>query len=259
MTPRAGAEPSPGMTNTSDHDLDLPDDLSEDLAAYLRGYQPLALTDEQWTACRGPVLDLVTRSELNDRTDAKQVLGALCAFLAWTDLTLGTLDPAAAVTDPHIERWFLSLRGTTGEGTRSNLRSRARRILRVLSGEPARTKRQPRPAGDGPYTDAELATLAEAARDSAPLAAALEHGLGHGAARPEADPAWDRARTAAAAAGVTLTARRLRITGLVTALSDAAPLHATARAHGLSRADLEAALPHLPAVPEPGYRDLLRG
>lgn len=247
------------MTTTTTDDLDLPDDLPEDLAGYLRGYRPHALTGEQWAACQGPVLDLAVRGELNDRTDAKQVLGALCAFLAWTDLTLGTLDPAAAVTGPHIERWFLSLRGMTGEGTRSNLRSRARRILRVLAGEPARTKRQPRRAGDGPYTDAELASLGEAARDSAPLAAALEHGLGTGTTRPEADPTWDRARTAAAAAGVTLTARRLRITWLVTALSDAEPLHATARAHGLSRADLEAALPHLPAVPEPGYRDLLRG
>lgn len=247
------------MTNTSAHDLDLPNDLSEDLAAYLRGYQPHALTEEQWTVCHGPVLNLVARSELNDRTDAKQVLGALCAFLAWTDLTLGTLDPATAVTDPHIERWFLSLQGTTGEGTRSNLRSRVRRILRVLAGEPARTKRNPRQAGDGPYTDAELATLGEAARDNDPLAIALEHGLDHSTMRPEADPTWDRARTAAATTGVTLTARRLRITGLVMALSDAAPLHATARAHGLSRADLEAALPHLPSVPEPGYRDLLRG
>lgn len=247
------------MTNTSAHDLDLPSELPEDLAAYLRGYQPQRLSSAQWAVCRGPVLDLVARSELNDRADAKQVLGALCAFLAWTDLTLGTLDPAAAVTDPHIERWFLSLQGTTGEGTRSNLRSRVRRILRALAGEPARTKWQPRQAGDGPYTEVDLATLGEAARDNAPLAIALERGLCPSTMRPEADPTWDRARTAAATVGVTLTARRLRITWLAIVLSGAAPLYTTARAHGLSRADLEAALPHLPAIPEPGYRDLLRG
>jgi hypothetical protein len=235
----------------------------------------------------------VAATEPDTTTDAKQTLSALCGLLAWTDLTMGNLNPAQVVTESNVERWFQALEGS---GTRSNLRARLRRIQRVLAGDEARTKRNPRPEGPPPYSPVELAALAETASASPALAAALALALVRGAVvpgargarvptrqeaeavcttrglpddwirhlpqdRPESflDEAWAQARGAADRADLSLLADRLRTTWLVSALDRFEPLTCLVPALSLSRADLERAQPFLPAADAETTRAALRG
>jgi hypothetical protein len=134
-----------------DSNTDL-DSAAADVKAYLATYVPTTLNASQWATVAETVRDLVARSEPRNGDDAKKVAGSLTEFLAWTDFHLGLLDVTVAVTDDNIERWFHALAGGKSNGSRSNQRGRVRRILRVLSGQPARTKRTPRGPGPAPYS-----------------------------------------------------------------------------------------------------------
>ena len=70
---------------------------------------------------------------------------------------------------------------------------------------------------------------------------------------------WARARAAAEAAGVTLTAARLRATWVAAQLSAPRPVARIAHTCGLTRADLGNAVGHLPPVDTQEARRLLRG
>lgn len=125
-----------------------------------------------------------------------------------------------------------------------------------MAGEPARTKRGPRPTSAHPYHTDDLGRLVAAARGDARLARALAP-LDGDSGVDGAD--WDAARRTAERAGVTLTQDRLRATWLHEVLQRPEPLVALVRRERLTRSGLENAMHHLP-VPGPGQeRDLLRG
>lgn len=270
--------------------------ISPEVAAYLDGYRPTCLSAERWASCRDEVLRLVTATEPGEASDAKQTVGALCGFLAWASVTFGCVAPTDVVSDANVERWFQSLEGSKGKGTRSNLRARLRRVLRVLAGDEARMTRSERTTGPAPYSTAELTTLAAVARGSAALSTALALALVAGVVVPHAagaavpapgqareacaalalpcewidtiprgdaavfsDVLWSEARRAAERHGVNLLADRLRTTWLVHVLDACRPATDLARWYRLTRADLERALPHLPAAGDASTWIALRG
>src|SRR5690242_20468293 len=101
--------------------------LAPAVAAYLNDYTPKSLSAAQWATCRPTVLCVVATTDPDTTTDAKQTLAALCGFLAWTAVALGSLELTEVATEPNVERWFQSLAASKSEGTRSNLRARVRR------------------------------------------------------------------------------------------------------------------------------------
>lgn len=240
-------------------------DVDPVIASYINSYNPTTLSDEQWRRVRAEVVDLALRAEPVSTTDAKTFMSSLCAFLAWSELKNGELAVAAALSADHVRRHIGDLEGTMSDGGRSNARGRLQRAQRVLAGEAARTKRQPRDQATPPLTADELARLATAAGDSDALALLLP-GLGIGsetrefeAFMPPSGPLWTQARRAADAVGVKLTLDRLRVSWAVRQLHVQRPLTVTLTATPLTRADLENAKDHLPAI-DPGlYRASLRG
>lgn len=239
------------------------------IAAYIERYTPTTLDADQWAVVRSPVCELAAGTDPCSPTDAKVVLSALCRLLSWAHPLVGSFNLDAVLTRPLIDRFVDELKGEVTPSGRGNYLGRLQRCLRVRAGEPARTKRTSRGEEPPPYDTTELAQLTMAARSSPGLHTVLRLGLelgqiaprGSARAHPQTltDADWLQARTAAAAVGVPLSADRLRVTWTIRILTEATVIGVIVAREGLSRRDLERAVPNL-ALPCPEqYRSTLRG
>lgn len=266
----------------------------DDIATRLSTYAPGSLSADVWASCRTEVLTLVVATEPVSVTDARYTACALCVFVEWARREIGRVELRAAVTDCNVDRWFFAATTDRSKGVRQNYRARLRRVVRVLAGDPARTKRHPRGVAPIGYEGDELAVLVTAAEHSPDLAFALACAFADGTTvkqrllpsvadpgaaevfcrsfglpsgwldsasvcEPVSERTWRRARRAACAVGVDLTADRLHTTWLVWALDCTTPLRLLASSIGLTRADMEHAYPHLPLPTANTYRRYLRG
>lgn len=237
------------------------------IASYVDRYVPTALADEQWQRVAPEVRALTLRSEPVSTTDAKTFMSTLCAFLEWSERKYGPQLLTAAVTADRVSRHIHDLDGQISGGGRSNAQGRLMRALRVLAGDPARTKRQPRSASAAPYTEREVTALAHAAAGSPALDTVLT-ALGHRESKrveskpetymPPCPDSWAHARRAAADVGVHLTLDRVRLTWVVGQLSADGALASTLARTALTRADLENAKDHLHVVDQEAYGRQLR-
>lgn len=276
----------------------LPEHLAAKLAPEVADYIPTfvpqrLLTSQQWARCCEAVWTSCAATEPPSREDAKTQMSITCAFLAFTDKVVGSVDLAEVLTEDLVNRFLIDSEGKVSHKTRQNRRGQLGRALKAAAGDVPRVVHGPGRTGPQPYTPTELDKLAATAFGCAPVAAALARGLGAGLVVPAAidtpspDPGtlravtqalrmddrwtalagprefspedWARARAAADNAGVTLTAARLRATWVAAQLSTPRPLAQIAHTCGLTRADLDNAAGHLPAVDGEQARRLLRG
>jgi hypothetical protein len=276
----------------------LPEHLATKLAPEVADYIPTfvpqrLLTSQQWARCCEAVWTSCAATLPPSREDAKTQMSVTSSFLAFTDKAVGSVDLAAVLTEDLVQRFLVVSEGKVSTGTRRNRRSRLNRARKAAAGDAPRVIHGPGRTCPQPYLPSELDTLAATAFGCAPLAAALARGLSAGLVVPTAlgtpPPApetlravtgslrmddrwttlvsprefspeeWARARAAADNAGVTLTAPRLRATWVAAQLSTPRPLAQIAHTCGLTRADLENAAGHLPAVDGEQARRLLRG
>lgn len=239
------------------------------IAAYIENYMPTTIAAAQWATVQPAVCELVARTEPTSRTDARTVLSALCRFMAWAEPIVGSSDLNVMLTSPMVERFADELEGDISDGGRDNHRGRLRRCLRVMAGEPARTKRGPRPTGAEPYAGDDISALTSAARSDDRLARAIASSLSGGTspssslgvrnAQRLSRADWEAARRAACSVGVNLTQDRLRATWLHRLLQRPVALATLVRDEKLSRRDLENAMHHLPQSSPDHARELLRG
>jgi hypothetical protein len=268
--------------------------LSPEVAAYIPTFVPQRLlTEQQWARCCEAVGSSCAATLPPSREDAKTQMSVTCAFLAFTDKVVGSVDLTTVLTEDLVQRFLISSEGKVSQKTRQNRRGQLRRALKAAAGDAPRGMHGERSAGPQPYTPVELVKLAAAAFSRAPLAGALARGLGAGLVVPAAigtpPPApdtvravtgalrvddrwivlvppggfsrdeWAAARAAAEAAGVTLAAARLRATWVAAQMSAPRPVAEIAHACGLTRADLDNAAGYLPQVDPEQTRQLLRG
>lgn len=268
--------------------------LSPEVAAYIPTFVPQRLlTSRQWARCCEAVWTSCAATEPPSREDAKTQMSITCAFLAFTDKVVGSVDLAGVLTEDLVNRFLIDSEGKVSHKTRQNRRGQLGRALKAAAGDAPRVVHGPGRTGPQSYTAAELDKLAATAFGCPPLAGALARGLGAGLGVPAAigtpPPApetmraiagalrmdsrwsalvsprefsteeWARARAAAQDAGVTLTAARLRATWVAVQLSAPRPLAQIAQSCGLTRADLDNATGHLPEVDARQARRLLRG
>jgi hypothetical protein len=244
-------------------------ELAESVRTYIESYKPTTLNDEQWGRLSADVRALTSRSEPVSTTDVKTFMSTLCAFLAWSEQKYGQQPVAGALSADPVSRHIADLDPVMSAGGRSNARGRLHRALRVLAGEPARTKRQPRTASAPPLRDQELDALVPVARDNVALAAVLQLVQPRESScdaldvpapyTPPCDDEWAQARQAAATVGVSLTLDRVRVSWSVRQLSTELALSSLLPATKATRADLENAKDYLPEVDHERYRAHLRG
>jgi hypothetical protein len=276
----------------------LPEHLATKLAPEVADYIPTfvpqrLLTKAQWARCCEEVWTSCAATLPPSREDAKTQMSITCAFLAFTDKVVGSVDLAVVLTEDLINRFLIDSEGKVSRKTRQNRRGQLRRAVKAVAGDVPRVARGDGQTSPGPYTPAELGKLAASAFGRSSLAEALAHGLGAGIVVPAAvgtqppapaavrattdllrmddrwitlvapremtEQEWRQAREAADAAGVTLTARRLRATWVHAQLARTRPFAEVARLHQLTRADLENVAGHLPPVDTARSRQLLRG
>lgn len=255
------------MTPSTGDAVAPPSPSNNPITNYVSRYVPISLTGQQWQRLAPDVQALTLRAEPVSTTDAKTFMSTLCAFLEWSERKNGPQPLAAAVTTDHVGRHINNLTGQISDGARSNAQGRLRRALRVLAGEPARTKRQPRTVSAAPYTEREVTALADAAVHSPALGTVLS-ALGHAETRngepkastyaPPCPDRWETARRAAARAGVHLTLDRVRLTWVVRQLSSDGALASTLTRTAMTRADLENAKDHLQVIDQEAYGTQLR-
>jgi hypothetical protein len=276
----------------------LPEHLAAKLAPEVADYIPTfvpqrLLTKAQWARCCEAVWTSCAATLPPSREDAKTQMSVTCAFLAFTDKVVGSVDLAAVLTEELIDRFMAYTEGKVDRRTRQNRRGHLRRALKAAAGDAPRIARGNGRIGPAPYAHAELSRLAAAGESHPTLAGALARGLGAGVVVPAAigtqppaaktlravtgalamddrwtvlvsglafsEEEWARARATAEAAGVTLTAARLRATWVAAQLSAPHPVARIAHMCGLTRADLDNAAGHLPPVDPQEARRLLRG
>ena len=253
-TPPSDTDPPPSPSHTV-------------VASYVDRYLTTTLTEQQWQRLAADVKALTLRAEPVSATDARTFMSTLCAFLEWSERMNGPQPLAAVLTTDQVGRHINNLKGQISDGGRSNAQGRLRRALRVLAGEPARTKRQPRSASAAPYESPEMTALANAAVHEPALGTVLT-ALGHreaaggapgpAAFTPPCPDSWPQARQAAAAAGVHLTLDRVRLTWVVRQLTTDGALATTLKRTTLTRADLESAKDHLHVADQDAYKAQLR-
>jgi hypothetical protein len=274
--------------------VDLAAGLKPEVVAYIPTFRPQRLlTPEQWSCCDIAVWTSCAKTLPTSCNDAKTQMSVTCAYLAYTDRVVGTVDLDAVLTADLVNRYLVAIQGSVKSWTVSERRTRLRRALRAAAGDAPRFTRNVRPAGPAPYTSRELQTVAQTAADSEALALALACGLGAGVvvpaaigagppdaaelaaavlplgigdcwvgrvcARPFTDADWVTARAVSAVAGVNLTARRLRATWAFGQLIQRRPVATVVIEHQLSRYDCDAIMQHLPTLPDEQTRGLLRG
>ncbi|MCW2607787.1 MAG: hypothetical protein JWO60_2480 [Frankiales bacterium] len=267
--------------------------LSPEVATYIPTFVPQRLLiEQQWARCCEPVWTSCAATLPPSREDAKTQMSITCAFLAFTDKVVGSVDLTTVLTEDLVQRFLINSEGQVSHKTRQNRRGQLGRALKAAAGDAPRGMHGERSAGPQPYTPAELDNLAAAAFSCGPLAAALARGLGAGlvvpavVGTPPAAPdmiravtdalrmddrwivlvapgefsrdEWAAARAGAEAAGVTLAAARLRATWVAAQLSAPRPVAEIAHAFGLTRADLDNAAGYLPQVDPDQTRQLLR-
>lgn len=272
----------------------LVDALSPEVAAYIPTFAPQrTLTASQWARCQEAVWLSCAATRPPSRADAKTQMSVLCAFLAYTDLVLGSVDLNTVLTEDLIQRFVAATVASARSGTRESRRTRLRRSLRAASGDLPRTVHTPRGQGPAPYALPELQRLVVGAGAHPALAAALARGLGAGVVVPAAvgtgpgdlsalqqaldklgvdtgwtrrvpaapftDEDWHQAKADADSAGAELTAARLHATWVASRLAEPGPFVQIAAAAGFTRADLDNAARHRPVVDPARSRELLRG
>lgn len=268
--------------------------LDPQVAAYIPTFVPQRLlTPEQWRRCDVAVWTACARTNPPSEDDAQTQMSVLCAFLAYTDRAVGSVDLAVVLHDDLVTRFLRETQHTVSKATLANRMARLRRSQRAVAGERARHEYRTDRAKTPPYTAHDLCRLAEAAAANGALAAALARALADGVVIPAAcgtsapelpalaeavrefaidgswvasvpqqplsSDEWREARRTAAAAGVTLTAQRLRITWLWARLSSPEPVAAIVGAYGLTRRDLDSVATYLPVATDAGLAGLLRG
>jgi hypothetical protein len=251
----------------------IPTDLAESLqpgvTRYIESYRPVPLTDDQWNRVRADVCIMTARTQPVSCTDARTVLSALAQFVAWSDLTLGPAVLEELLTEINVGRYVRHRQGSVTEETRDSQRSRLERCLRVLAGQPARTVRRGRGAGNAPYDPTDRARLDGAASRSPALARVLRSAIKEGVVSGNAyalagegrgytKEEWEEARSAAESVGVALHPARLRATWTCGRLGQSRPLLVILRTTGVTRRRLNEVLLQLPPVDESTVRDLLR-
>lgn len=194
----------------------LPEELAalvgEEIAGFVEAYTPTTLSAQVWGQVQAEVCELTARTEPCSCADARIVLNALCQLLAWAHPITGSWCVKDVLTWPTVERFAAEMKGRLSASGRDNYRGRLRRCLRVLDGEPARTKRSVRGAGSRPYDVADRTSLRDACADDPELTEVLREGMDLGRIAPRGssrahrlpgpDPdLWARARAVAAAAG----------------------------------------------------------
>ncbi len=159
----------------------------DQIAAAIRAYRPVALSDQHWATVSVWLCALVIASEPVNAVDARQTLATGTKYLHWTARELGTVDPDLVMDTETVDRFAARHRGGAGDNTLSRDIGRLRRLMRVRAGEPSRTQRHTRGPGVRPYTDAEVTVLNDGAqRGSGNLAFALALGFGAGVVPPKA-------------------------------------------------------------------------
>jgi hypothetical protein len=267
--------------------------LAHDVAIYIPTFKPQRLlTDEQWQRCNAGVWTSCAMTCPPSVEDAKTQMSVLCAFLAYTDQVAGSVDLDAVLTETMINRYLVASRGSAAASTLHNRQVRLRRAVRAARGDRPRQPYGNVRAKTPPYARDELRILAAAAATSDALAATLACALSgtvvpatHGTVpadtitllagcqrfginsdwlagvrdAPFTADDWQTAKTVATACGVSLTAHRLRITWLCEVLAAVTPLTVLVGELGLTRRDLDAALPHLTSASQQETHRLLRG
>lgn len=183
----------PAVTET--RELTLPAELTAmippDALDMLRTYTPRRMPPELWARTRAQVCALAARADPINATDAKVMLAALTGFLAWSVEATGDSDLATALTTERVNWYVAEQAGRMSAAGLDSRRGRLRRGLRVLAGEPSRTRRAPQRPGAAPYTPEECARLLAVGRAGyPPLVLALGLGAGAGVIVPAACGAW---------------------------------------------------------------------
>ncbi|WP_130648910.1 hypothetical protein [Egicoccus halophilus] len=146
----------------------------------LTSYRPRCLTEPHWTACRGEVIALVAAAPPADEDDARALLGAAVALMAWAAPQLPDASLAQLLTGSWVERFAVTWRrqGRSDNSLRNHL-SALHRLQRTLNGEDG-SRRKNRTDQSGartpvPYGPPEFSAIrAAAAHAPDHIAAALE-------------------------------------------------------------------------------------
>lgn len=192
------------------------------------------------------------------REVAKTQMSVTCGFLGWTATMLGSVDLGTVLTRDNINRFLRHCEGSVTDGTLQSRAGRLRRALRAAAGEAPRTIRGPRKDGVAPYSPGELDTLRTVATAANNLQALLDS-LETPGSREPGKPAWQAARSAASAVGITLTRDRVRSTRAVTLLTLASDLGPMLRSSGLGTDACDRVLVYLPEDDEERVCEALRG
>jgi hypothetical protein len=121
--------------------------LSQEIAEYIPRFVPQrGLTAQQWARCREAVWTSCAATLPPSRVDAKTQMSVTCAFRAFTDGVVGSVQLDLVLTQDLIQRFAIDSEGKIGAGTRHNHRGHLRRALKAAAGDAPRVTHSPRSA-----------------------------------------------------------------------------------------------------------------
>ena len=124
----------------------LPEHLAAKLAPEVADYIPTfvpqrLLTKAQWARCCEAVWSSCAATLPPSREDAKTQMSVTCAFLAFTDKVVGSVDLAAVLTEELIDCSMVDTEGKVDRRTRQNRRGHLCRALKAAAGDAPRIAR----------------------------------------------------------------------------------------------------------------------